>query len=327
MKAIEVKNITKKFNSFTAVDAVSFNIKKGELFGLLGPNGAGKTTTINILSTILKPTSGTAKINGFGLEDQDDVRKSIGIVFQDPSLDDELTGRENLDFHGRMYHMHGSLREKRIKEVLKLIGLEDKADMQVKTYSGGMKRRLEIARGLIHYPKVLFLDEPTIGLDPQTRRSIWKHIEKLNREQKITIILTTHYMEEADYLCDKVAIIDHGKIIAIDTQKNLKDVMGGDIITLESNNIEKLKNILKHKWVKKMDVFDNKINITVKNGENVIPKIIDAARRKKIKINSVNLKKPTLEDVFIHYTGRSIREETGSSKDRMRVFARARGMR
>lgn len=327
MNAIEIDKLTKKFDSFTAVDSINLEIKEGELFGLLGPNGAGKTTAISMLATILKPSSGNAKVNGFELKDHDKVRKSIGIVFQDPSLDDELTGRENLEFHGRLYHIPKGLREKRIREVLKLVELEDKADMQVKTYSGGMRRRLEIARGLMHHPKIMFLDEPTLGLDPQTRRSIWNHIEKLNKEENLTIILTTHYMEEADYLCDRIAIMNHGKIIALDTPGNLKNMMGGDTLTLETPNAEKLRNILKFRWIKHMKTLDGKLNITVSNGDRVIPRIHSIAEKNRIKISSVNLKKPTLEDVFIHYTGRTIREEEASVIDamRMRVKARRRG--
>lgn len=317
MNAIEIENVTKKFGDFTAVDAISIEIKEGELFGLLGPNGAGKTTTISILATMLKPTSGDAKINGFELREQDKVRKSIGIVFQDPSLDDELTGRENLEFHGRMYHIPKKLREQRIDEVLALVDLKDKANMRVKTYSGGMKRRLEIARGLMHHPKVLFLDEPTLGLDPQTRRNIWEHIENLNKTEKITVILTTHYMEEADYLCNRIAIIDHGKIIALDTPENLKSVMGGDIITLETQD-PKLKDMLKFGWIKEITQIKEGLNITVANGEKAIPELLGFADKNGIKIISVNLKKPTLEDVFIHYTGRKIREEEASSKDLLR---------
>ena len=323
MSSIIIDKLTKKFGDFTAVDSVSLKIKDGELFGLLGPNGAGKTTTISMLATIIKPTSGNAKLNGIELKNESDVRKSIGIVFQDQSLDDELTGKENLDFHGRLYHMPRDLREKRIKDVLSLVDLQDKAHMRVKTYSGGMKRRLEIARGLMHHPKILFLDEPTLGLDPQTRRIIWEHIQKLNKEEHLTIILTTHYMEEADYLCDRVAIIDKGKIIALDTPENLKNVMGGDMLTLETPDIEKLKGNLKFDWVKGMKIFNGKLNVTVDSGEKVIPKILEIAGKYGIKINSVNLKKPTLEDVFIHYTGRTIRSEEASPEDLMRLRVRA----
>jgi len=324
MAAIEIKNLTKQFNGFTAVDSISLEIKEGELFGLLGPNGAGKTTTLNMLSTLLKPTSGNAKVNGFDLKEQDKVRKSIGLVFQDPSLDDELTGLQNLELHGRLYHMPAQLRESRIEQVLKLVELEDKAKQKVKTYSGGMKRRLEIARGLMHHPKILFLDEPTLGLDPQTRRNIWEHIEKMNRAEKLTIILTTHYMEEADYLCDRVAIIDHGKIIASDTPENLKNTLGGDVLTLETPNPEGLKDLLKSECPGGGHVFDSKLSLSVRDGEKRIPEILRTAARYRITVSSVNLKKPTLEDVFIHFTGRTIREEEASTTDRMRMM---RGMR
>lgn len=220
MSAIMVNELTKRFGGeFTAVDRVSFSVETGELFGLLGPpNGAGKTTIINMLTTLLLPTAGDAEIAGYDLRrDPARVRNNIGIIFQDPSLDIGLTGRENLEFHAMMYSIVSDEREERIREVLEVVGLSDKADILVEYYSGGMKRRLEIARGLIHYPKVLFLDEPTLGLDAQTRRSIWDHIRKLNRNYGTSVILTTHYMEEADYLCDRIAIIDQGKIIALDT--------------------------------------------------------------------------------------------------------------
>ena len=212
--SISVDGLVKKFGSFTAVNNISFKVKEGEIFGLLGPNGAGKTTTISILSTIINLTSGKASICGEDVAHRKDaVRKLIGIVFQDPSLDDELTGRENLDIHARLYGVKGKEKLNAINRVLKLVELDDKANVQVRAYSGGMKRRLEIARGFIHNPKILFLDEPTIGLDPQTRRKIWDYILHLNERERITIILTTHYMEEADELCDRIAIIDHGKII------------------------------------------------------------------------------------------------------------------
>jgi ABC-2 type transport system ATP-binding protein len=323
MTAIEIEKLTKNYGNFTAVNEVSLNINEGELFGLLGPNGAGKTTMISMLATMLAPTSGTVKINGFELRNQDQVRRSIGIVFQDPSLDDELTGRENLEFHGRMYHIPAALRKERIEEVLKLVELDDKANMQVKTYSGGMKRRLEIARGLMHHPKILFLDEPTIGLDPQTRRHIWEHIERLNKNEKITIILTTHYMDEADYLCNRIAIIDHGKIIALDTPEALKKIMGGDIITLQTADAEKLKSLLIFDWIKEMTVVNSSLVMTVASGDRAIPELLGVADKNNIKIESVSLKSPTLEDVFIHYTGRTIREEEGSAIDNMRMHLQA----
>jgi len=310
--AIKAENLTKNFNGFTAVDSISFNVKSGELFGLLGPNGAGKTTAINMLSTLLKPSSGHAEVAGFDVSKyKDDVRKSIGIVFQDPALDSKLTGKENLEFHAMMYGVEKDEMKKRIREVLELVELSDKADALVEKYSGGMKRRLEIARGLIHNPKVLFLDEPTLGLDAQTRRHIWDYIKKLNKENKVTIILTTHYMEEADYLCERVAIIDHGKISAMDTPRKLKDTLGGDIVCIEVEEKEEefIRQLKKFKWIKTMKKYDGNLCLTMQSGEKRIPEIISIANQNKIKINSVNLHKPSLEDVFLHFTGKKIREE------------------
>jgi ABC-2 type transport system ATP-binding protein len=318
MSAINIKNLTKKFGKFTAVDSINLEIKEGELFGLLGPNGAGKSTTLNMLATMMIPTSGSAVVNKIDIVNQDSVRRSIGMVFQDPSLDDELTGRENLEFHGRMYHMQKNLRIKRIDEVLKLVGLEDKAKLQIKTYSGGMKRRLEIARGLMHHPNILFLDEPTLGLDPQTRRGIWDYIQKLNEDEGLTIILTTHYMEEADYLCDRIAIIDHGKIIALDTPENMKNSMGGDILKLETKESDNLDKILKFDWIKNKKKFEGYLNVTVKDGGSAIPDILKASSEAGIKIDSVHMIRPSLEDVFIHYTGRTIREQEADTVDQMK---------
>jgi len=239
---IEVKNLTKIYDEgeVLAVDEVSFNIKQGEIFALLGPNGAGKTTTISMLSTLLRPTEGEAIVNGHEIEEEPDmIRKSIGVVFQEPSLDGDMTGWENLELHAVLYGMSKTERRKKIKEVLNLVSLDDKADMYVKNYSGGMKRRLEIARGLIHTPKVLFLDEPTLGLDPQTRRKIWERIKELNSgELNMTILITTHYMEEADELADRICIMDHGKIIALDTSENLKRQLSGDIIEIVLEELE-----------------------------------------------------------------------------------------
>ena len=233
--ALHIQDLTRRFNDLVAVDNISFDIDKGEIFGLLGPNGAGKTTTLSMLSTMLVPTSGSATINGIDIEqDPDGVRKSIGIVFQDQSLDEELTAWENMDFHGRLYRIPAEIRKQRITELLTLVELNNRRDDIVKTFSGGMRRRLEIARGLLHHPEVLFLDEPTLGLDPQTRNHLWTYIATLAEEKGITIILTTHYMEEADRLCNRVAIIDHGKIIAIDTPEHLKDGLGGDIVTIRT---------------------------------------------------------------------------------------------
>lgn len=224
---IKVKNLIKKFKDFTAVDNISFNVKKGEIFAFLGPNGAGKTTTIKMLTTLLSPTGGQIVINGFDpVKKQDDVRRSFGIVFQDPSLDEELTASENLEFHGVLYKVPAKIRKERTKELLDLVELWDRRNSLVKTFSGGMRRRLEIARGLLHHPKVFFLDEPTLGLDPQTRNHIWEYIKELNKKEQITIFFTTHYIEEAEKVAQKVAIIDYGKIVAQGSPKELKEQTG-----------------------------------------------------------------------------------------------------
>ena len=224
MPIIEVKNLTKKFGDFTAVDNISFSVEKGEIFAFLGPNGAGKTTTIKMLTTLLEPTGGEAKVNNFNLENERDaVRHSFGIVFQDPSLDDDLTAYENMDFHGVLYDVPKVVRAERIEKLLKLVDLWDRKKDLVKTYSGGMKRRLEIARALIHNPKVIFLDEPTVGLDPQTRNHIWSYVVGLSKKEGVTVFLTTHYMEEAEKMADRVVIIDHGKIIGSGTPQELKN--------------------------------------------------------------------------------------------------------
>lgn len=327
MNAIEASNLTKKFGNFVAVDNITLVIKEGEIFGFLGPNGAGKTTTIKMLSTLLHPTSGKATVNGFDVaESPNDVRKSIGIVFQDPAVDDQLTGEENLDFHARMYGMGAKKRKERIDYVLGLVDLKDKAKILVRSYSGGMRRRLEIARGLMHFPKVLFLDEPTLGLDPQTRRQIWKYIKKLNSEEKMTILLTTHYMEEADQLCHRIGIIDKGKILVTETARNLKQMVGEDIITVESSDNKKLSKVVKENKLSKSVALRNPVvEISLKSGETKIPAIINLAGKNKIQIKSISLRKPTLEDAFLHYTGKTIREEEATPRDGMRMQARMWG--
>ena len=326
MQAIVTDGLTREFNDLTAVDHVTLKIKKGELFGLLGPNGAGKTTFIHMLSTILPPTEGTAKVAGFDIhQNPDSVRAAIGIVFQDPSLDNRLTGRENLDFHGRVYGMDKIQREKRIDEVLKLVELEKRANTLVQTYSSGMRRRLEIARGFMHHPKILFLDEPTLGLDPQTRRKIWEYIQMLNKQEETTILLTTHYMDEAEYLCDRVGIIDYGKVIALDEPEKLKDELEGDIVSLEVPQPKKYAEVFRgRKYVKEVKVVGDYLYLTVRGGEKTIPKLIDIIARRGGKVRSVGLRSPTLEDVFIRYTGRGIREEEGGVKDEMRLWAKVR---
>lgn len=296
-------------NSFAAVDHISFSVESGEIFALLGPNGAGKTTVIKILTALLKPTSGTAKVAGFDVgKEKDSVRKSIGIVFQEPSLDWRLTGRENLDFHARIYGIGREEREERIGEVLKLVELEDKADVVVDKYSGGMKRRLELARGFIHNPKVLFLDEPTLGLDTHTRRRIWDYIRRLNDSEGVTVVLTTHYMEEADYLCERVGIMDQGKIIALDTPKKLKDLIGSDLVSLEMNEEGNTEVFKKLDFVTDFRKYNDFVTLKMERGDLRIPVIMEVARLAGIEIKSVNLRKPSLEDVFLHFTGRRIRE-------------------
>lgn len=327
MYAIQTHELTKEFDGLVAVDHISLSIKQGELFGLLGPNGAGKTTLIHVLSTILPPSGGRAKVWGHDVRnDPGSVRGSIGIVFQDPSLDEHLTGRENLDFHARMYGMPKAEREQRAEELLELVGLKKRADSLVSTYSGGMRRRLEMARGLMHRPKVLFLDEPTLGLDPQTRRAMWDYIKMLNQKEGITTVLTTHYMDEADYLCDRVGIIDYGKIIALDKPSRLKNRLKGDIISFEVSQPEKyIEAFKKSRLVKRVEVMSGALRLTVNDGEKCIPKLIDLIKKHDGRVRSVGLHKPTLEDVFIHYTGRRIREEReAGAKEGMRLRVRAR---
>ena len=319
---IETHQLTKAYNhSLMAVDNLDITVESGEIFGLLGPNGAGKTTTISMLCTILKPTSGTATVNGYDLiKESHKVRQSIGIVFQDPSIDDRLTGRENLYMHANLYGVPASEQRDRIDRILKLVELDDRADDLLRTYSGGMRRRLELGRGLIHYPKVLFLDEPTVGLDPQTRDHIWRYIKELKEAHDITVVLTTHYMDEADRLSDRIAIMDHGKIVILDSPPNLKATLEGDVITVKANNIQYLQELVT-KWLglNKNHIVDNALEITVPSGKSVMPRIIELATQNNIYVESLILREPNLEDVFLHYTGRTIREDT--TKERHGVAA------
>lgn len=324
--AIETSELTRRFNGLVAVDKLNISVERGEVFGLLGPNGAGKTTTISMLCTILKPTSGSARVNGFDIVKQDtQVRKSIGIVFQDPSIDDRLTGRENLYMHANLYGVPPGEQKSRIDNVLKLVELEGRADDLLRTYSGGMRRRLEIARGLIHYPKVLFLDEPTIGLDPQTREHIWSYIEDLRKAHEITMILTTHYMEEADRLSDRIAIMDYGKIVASDTPAKLKDTLEGDVITVKTKEAAKLSSIIPETvGVLKTRVVDDGLELTVRGGKALLPRIVETAAKNGIFVESVSLREPNLADVFLHYTGRAIRAEGGDELHGLSAIRRRR---
>ncbi len=303
-KVIEVEELTKDYGDLRAVDHVSFEVYEGEIFGFLGPNGAGKTTTIKALSGLLKPTSGKGRIAGMDVaKNPIKIRKQIGLVFQTKSLDEKLTGRENLSFHSRLYSVAKETEKRRIPELSKRVGLFDRLDERAENYSGGMKRRLELIRGLIHHPKVLFLDEPTLGLDPQTRNHIWDYIQELKTEEDISIFLTTHYMDEVE-LARRTAIIDEGKIIALDTVEALKDQLGGDLIYLDTADNENSRKKLEEFGLEAERV-DSKLKITAEKGEELVPKLPEVLSEE---IRSINLHEPTMDDVFLHLTGKEIRD-------------------
>ena len=326
MKAIETNSLTKRFDKMMAVEDVNLEVDQGEIFGLLGPNGAGKSTFISMLCTILKPTSGTARVEGYDIVSQaSDVRRSIGIVFQDPSIDDKLTGMENMELHADLYDVPRDVMHTRIDEVLKLVELEDRASSFVNTYSGGMRRRLEIARSLIHYPRVLFLDEPTVGLDPQSRDHIWNYIKDLKKRENITIILTTHYMEEADKLCDRIAIIDRSRIIALDTPNNLKSKIEGETIIIESSDNKLLsQKVKKGKLVDNVLETEKELILTVGNAHTALARIVELAVSVGIYIDNISIREPELDDAFMFFTGREIREG-GRGKELTGMAARMRG--
>lgn len=309
---IRVEHLVRKFGAITAVDDVSFTVGQGDIFGFLGPNGAGKSTTINILCTLLRPTAGYVEVAGFDVTRQrNQVRRSIGLVFQEPALDLKLTAEENLFLHARLYGVPAPEYRRRLEEVLGLVELWDRRRDRVETYSGGMKRRLEIARGLLHYPKVLFLDEPTLGLDPQTRNHLWTYILQLQREEQMTIFLTTHYMNEAEY-CDRIGIIDHGRIVRLDTPERLKEEVGGDVITLRSAGpaatvIDELQARL-HLSAK---ADGGEIRIETREADRHLPEIIRAL---SVPIESIEVHKPTLEDAFLNLTGHALRDVQGSAE-------------
>jgi len=329
--SIETKSLTKSFGDLKAVDDISFNVETGEIFGFLGPNGAGKSTTMMILTTLLKPTSGQALVSGFDVQTQPkQVRLKIGYVQQETTVDEYLTGRENLLLQARLNHIPKDLINKRIDEILDLIELSDKQNDSVVTYSGGMRKRLDIAGGLLHRPKVLFLDEPTVGLDIQTRRKIWEYIKKIHKEFDMTIFLSTHYMEEADQLCNRIGIIDGGKIQVIDSPQNLKNVMGKEVIslTIENGDNEKafLSELKKIELINKINHDQNKITLFASKGTEVIPKIFQISSDLSVKINSLSLTQPTLDDVFISYTGHEIRDDDGGF-NRKREHAKMKRLR
>jgi len=319
---IEVESLVKKFGKLVAVDGISFTVAPGEIFGFLGPNGAGKTTTINILCTLSKPTSGRVTINGLSVvRQQSQVRRSIGLVFQDPSLDERLSGLQNLRFHALVYNMPASVREQRIEEVLRMMELWERRKDEVRTYSGGMKRRLELARGLLHHPEVLFLDEPTLGLDPQTRSRIWEYILELRQREGTTIFLTTHYMDEAAK-ADRVAIIDQGKIVAMDTPERLKEIVGKDIISVRTGDDDRAAEEIKLRYQIEARRDGDGLSFEIANGDEFLPKFM---REFDIEILSVSLRRPSLDDVFLKLTGRKIRDE--EVKDAFQAMARQHGRR
>ena len=334
-EAIVTQDLTKKFNGLVAVDHINFKVKSGEIFGLLGPNGAGKTTTINMLITLLKPTEGTAYVSGFDIRrEPEKIRERIGVVFQDMTVDRNLTGYENMWLHGKLYNIPEKELKRRIKELLEFVELEKWANVELRKYSGGMIRRLEIARGLLHTPEILFLDEPTLGLDPQTRAHIWDYIRRTKKEKNMTILLTTHYMDEAEKLCDRIAIIDHGKIIAIGTPEQLKKTIGGDIIYItvskENHDIKRFMEVIKDNVSEKTKIINtNTLAITVENAPEKIPLIFDVAQSNGVKILEIKYSRPTLDDVFLQLTGRKLREEEGSFTDFVRraMLMRRRRMR
>jgi ABC-2 type transport system ATP-binding protein len=322
MPTIEVRSLVKKYGDFTAVNGISFDVEAGEIFGFLGPNGAGKTTTIHILCALLQPTSGTVLINGVDVsKDSMKAREYIGLVFQDTSVDNQLTGRENLQIHGELYGVPRDVIEKRIPEVLNLVELSEWADKLASTYSGGMRRRLEIARGLLHQPRVLFLDEPTLGLDPQTRAHIWQYVMGLQQEQKVTIFITTHYLDEAEH-CSRIAIIDHGEIIATDTPAHLKTLAGEDIITMDTDDNELATKIIKERFGITAKQGVDGLQFEVAEGAKFIPRFTSAFSEANgyPQILNISLRRPTLDDVFLKITGRAIREEGASGREQLRTL-------
>lgn len=304
---VEVDRLTKKFDKVTAVDGISFEVKEGECFGLLGPNEAGKTTTLMLLATVFNPTSGTARVGGHNiLKQKEAVRSNIGMVFEELSLDIQLTGRDNLYFHACMYHMPKKARKDRIEEVLKVVDLEDKADIPVKNYSGGMQRRLEIARSMLTQPRVLLLDEPTVGLDVQTRRFMWDYVKELNRNRGMTVLLATHYIEEARYLCDRIGIMNEGRIATIGTPKELTESVGksGVFMSLSDNGLEGFPRALKSlPWVGNVEQKDGLLEIGLESGRVDLTQIAELAHARGLGITSLSVRKPSLEDVFFHYVG------------------------
>ncbi|WP_433323366.1 ATP-binding cassette domain-containing protein [Spirillospora sp. CA-294931] len=322
--AVAVDGLVKRFGEVEAVRGIEFTVEAGEIFGFLGPNGAGKSTTINMLCTLLRPTSGTARVAGHDVvTERDSVRRNIGLVFQDPTLDGYLSGEQNLRFHAELYGVPRSVTADRIGQVLEMVNLWDRRRDRVETYSGGMKRRLEIARGLLHSPRVLFLDEPTVGLDPQTRSSIWEYIRQLKETENITIFMTTHYMDEAEY-CDRIAIMDSGAIVALDTPEALKAGVGKDRVQIQTADDDAAIAALKERFDLEANVAEGAVTFAVASGESFVPRLFAELG---VPIRSVSVSRPSLDDVFMSFTGSTIREAEGSASDWMRMAMRGRGRR
>jgi ABC-2 type transport system ATP-binding protein len=316
--AISVTDLAKDYGEVRAVRGINFKVAMGEVFGFLGPNGAGKSTTINMLCTLTKPSSGSARVAGHDVvSERDDVRRNIGLVFQDPTLDGYLTAKQNLQLHAELYGVQSDLVKPRMQQVMEMVGLWDRRDGTVGTFSGGMRRRLEIARGLMHSPRVLFLDEPTIGLDPQTRRSIWSYIHELQEREEITIFMTTHYMDEAEW-CDRIAIMDNGEIVALDTPEALKATVGTDRVTIHTDDNQAAIDALARQFGLEAQVSEGAVVFGVEGGEEFVPRLFAEF---ELPIRSVAVSRPTLDDVFMSYTGSTIRDaEEDQSKLRNRVM-------
>jgi len=315
---ISVRSLVKRYGRLEAVAGIDLDVAAGEIFGFLGPNGAGKTTTIQILCTLLRATEGSARVAGHDVDrDPDAVRSCIGLVFQDPSLDEQLTARENLDFHARIYNVPRAARPRRIDAVLEMVGLQDRASSVVRTFSGGMKRRLEIARGILHAPQVLFLDEPTQGLDPQTRAHIWEYLNELRRSEDITIFMTTHYMDEAEY-CERIAVIDHGSLVAVGSPDQLKELVGGDVVTVSTADDEAAAVELRERFGVEAVRAEDALRIEVADGAEFVPRMI---RTLSLPVRTVTIRRPSLDDVFLKLTGRAIREGEAGQADGLRAMA------
>jgi len=322
--AVEVRALAKSYGDVQAVKGVGFEVAPGETFGFLGPNGAGKTTTINMLCTLARPTAGTARVAGFDVVHQrSQVRRSIGLVFQDPTLDNYLTAEQNLRFHAELYGVPKSVLRHRLGQVLDLVALSDKRKMEVRGFSGGMRRRLEIARGLLHAPAVLFLDEPTIGLDPQTRRSIWQYIRDLKQAEGTTIFMTTHYMEEAEF-CDRIGIIDKGRLVAMGTPEELKASVGKDRVQIQTDDPQGAISVLQARFGVQAALHEGYVTFSVAGGSEFVPKLFAELGAVAVPVRSVAVSRPSLDDVFLSYTGTTIRdaEASGPSEWMRRVAGR-----